>query len=132
MIRKHLNNVSVTMTAVLLASCSGTPSATLPMSGHWQWVNTSAAYTLPLEQDKETCFAEANAIQSRLSQCNTAPPSDCEELPDNAAKAMCQYSNSTTRNMCNAGRMAIPRQEIVDGCIAARGWQQVWVKTSDQ
>ena len=24
----------------------------------------------------------------------------------------------------------IPRQEIVDGCIAARGWEQVWVKSS--
>ena len=46
------------------------------------------------------------------------------------AKAMCQYSNSTTKNMCSVGRMAIPKQEIVDGCIAARGWKQEWAKAS--
>lgn len=83
-----------------------------------------------MDQDKATCSAEADAIQSRLSQCNVAPPKDCERLTDNVAKAMCQYSNSTTKNMCSVGRMAIPKQEIVDGCIAARGWKQVWVKTS--
>jgi hypothetical protein len=115
-----------------LASCSGsqsgTPSATLPVSGKWQWVNTNASYAQTVEQDKATCSTEADAIQSRLSQCNAAPPSDCEKLADNAAKAMCQYSNSTTKNMCSVGRMAIPKQEIVDGCIAARGWKQVWAK----
>lgn len=116
--------------ALFLASCSGTPSATLSMSGQWQWVNTNASYALSMEQDRATCSAEADAIQSRLSQCNSAPPSDCEKLADTVAKAMCQYSNSTTKNMCNVGRMAIPKQEIVDGCIAARGWKQVWVKAS--
>lgn len=116
--------------ALFLASCSGTPSATLPMSGQWQWVNTNASYALSIEQDRATCSAEADAIRSRLSQCNVAAPTDCEKIADTVAKAMCQYSNSTTKNMCSVGRMAIPKQEIVDGCITARGWRQVWVKAS--
>jgi hypothetical protein len=118
----------IAIAALFVSACSGTPSATLPMSGNWQWVNTSASYALLLDQDKATCSAEADAIQSRLSQCNTAQPQNCDSLTDNTAKAMCQYSNSTTKNMCSVGRMAIPKQEIVDGCIAARGWKQVWVK----
>jgi hypothetical protein len=98
------------------------------MSGQWQWANTNATYAVSLDQDKATCSAEADAIQSRLGQCNVAPPTDCEKLSDDVSKAMCQYSNSTTKNMCSAGRMAVPKQEILDGCIAARGWQQVWMK----
>lgn len=119
---------SLALAALAVVGCSGTPSATLPMSGKWQWVNTNASYAQSLDQDKVTCSAEADAIQSRLSQCNSAPPSDCEKLADTVAKAMCQYSNSTTKNMCSIGRMAIPKQEIIDGCIAARGWRQVWVR----
>ena len=121
---------SLALFALAVAGCSGTPSATLPMSGQWQWVNINASYSQSLNQDRATCSAEADAVQSRLSQCNVAAPTDCEKLPDNVAKAMCQYSNSTTQNMCSVGRMAIPKQEIVDGCIAARGWRQVWVKAS--
>ncbi len=113
---------------VLLTSCASAPNATLPISGRWQWVNTNASYALSVDQDKVTCSIEADAVQSRLSQCNSAPPTDCEKLSDNVSKAMCQYSNSTTKNMCSVGRMAIPKQEIVDGCLAARGWKQVWVK----
>ena len=112
-----------------LASCAGTPSATLPMSGHWQWVNTNTSYASTLDQDKLACSAEADAIQGRLSQCKTVQPQNCDSLNDSTAKAMCMFSNSTTKNMCSVGRMAIPKQEIVDGCIAARGWKQVWVKT---
>lgn len=125
---KDCNALLFALVALTLASCSGTPSATLPLSGHWQWVNVDTAYVQSLEQDKATCSAEADAIQSRLIQCNATPPSDCDNLTDNVTKAMCQYSNSTTKNMCSAGRMAIPKQEIVDGCIAARGWRQVWIK----
>lgn len=113
---------------VLLTSCASAPSATLPISGRWQWVNTNASYALSVDQDKVTCSIEADAIQSRLGQCNVAAPTDCEKLSDNVSKAMCQYSNSTTKSMCSVGRMAIPKQEIVDGCIDARGWKQVWVK----
>ena len=51
-------------------------------------------------------------------------------MTDNVTKAMCQYSNSTTTNMCSGGRMAIPKQEIVDGCIATSGWKQEWAKAS--
>lgn len=130
MMRKHLNTASFALVTAMLPSCSGTPSATLPMSGQWQWVNTNVSYAQSLDQDKATCSAEADAIQSRLSQCNIAPPTDCEKLTDSVSKAMCQYSNSTTKNLCSVGRMAIPKQEIVDGCIAARGWKQVWVKAS--
>lgn len=129
MIRAVRHTAPLTIAALFLASCSGTPSATLPMSGQWQWMNANASYALSMEQDRAACAAEADVIRSRLSQCNVAPPTDCEMLSDNVAKAMCQYSNSTTKNMCSVGRMAIPKQEIVDGCIAARGWKQVWVKT---
>lgn len=114
----------------LLTSCASTPSATLPMSGRWQWVNANASYTRSVDEDRVTCSAEADAVQSRLSKCNVAPPTDCEKLADNVSKAMCQYSNSTIKNFCSVGRMAIPKQEIVDGCISARGWKQVWVKNS--
>lgn len=117
------------MSALALTSCSGTPSATLPMSGQWQWVNTNASYANTLVQDKMACSVEADAIQGRLSQCGTVQPQNCDSLTDNVAKAMCQYSNSTTKNMCSVGRMGIPKQEIVDGCVAARGWKQVWIKT---
>lgn len=120
----------LSVTAIALASCAGSPSAILPMSGKWQWANTNASYANTLEQDKMACSVEADAIQSRLSQCNTIQPQNCDSLADNTAKAMCQYSNSTTKNMCSVGRMAIPKQEIVDGCLAARGWKQVWVKPS--
>jgi len=128
MIGRIFRFVSLPVVVMTLASCSTGPSATLPMSGGWQWVNTNTLYALSLDQDKATCSAEADAIQSRLSRCNAAPPADCERLTDNVSKAMCQYSNSTTKNMCSVGRMAIPKQEIVDGCITARGWKQVWVK----
>lgn len=129
MITRLAKIAPLAMSALGLASCSGTPSATLPMAGSWQWVNTKASYAATLEQDKMTCSAEADSINARLRQCNNVPPQDCGKLIDNTAKAMCQYSNSTTKNMCSVGRMAIPKQEIVDGCIAARGWKQVWVKT---
>jgi hypothetical protein len=121
--------VAVATLSLALASCAGTPSATLPMTGQWQWVNTNTSYANTLDQDKLACSAEADAIQSRLSQCGTVQPQNCDSLTDNTAKAMCQYSNSTTKNLCSVGRMAIPKQEIVDGCIGARGWKQVWVKT---
>jgi len=121
--------VAVATFSLALASCAGTPSATLPMSGHWQWVNTNTSYANSLDQDKLACSAEADAIQDRLSQCNTVQPQNCDSLTDSTAKAMCMFSNSTTKHMCSVGRMAIPKQEIVDGCIAARGWKQVWVKT---
>lgn len=117
----------------LTTSCAdppGMPLSRMPVNGGWQWVNTNTSYAQSVDQDKATCSVEADAIRSRLSQCNVAPPTDCEKLTDNVAKAMCQYSNSTTKNMCSVGRMAIPKQEIVDGCIAARGWKQVWVKAS--
>lgn len=120
---------TLALTSLTLASCSGTPSATLPMSGGWQWVNTNASYASTLDQDKLACSVEADAIQGRLNQCGTVQPQNCDNLTDNVAKAMCQFSNSTTKNMCSVGRMAIPKQEIVDGCIAARGWKQVWAKT---
>lgn len=120
--------VTLLAPAFVLSSCAG-PSATLPMAGSWQWVNTNPSYSISLGQDKMTCAAEADSINARLRQCNSVPPQDCNKLSDNTAKAMCQYSNSTTKNMCSVGRMAIPKQEIVDGCIAARGWKQVWVKT---
>lgn len=110
------------------ASCSGTPSATLPMSGHWQWANANTLHPRSLDQDKVTCFKEAEAIQLRISQCSSPPPSDCNKLEDNVNKAMCQYSNATTKRMCSVGRLEIPKQEIMDGCIAARGWKQVWIK----
>jgi len=111
-----------------LASCSGTPSATLPISGQWQSVNVNAAYDNTLDEDKAMCSGEADSILSRINQCNSAPPSDCDKLTDSVARAMCQYSNSTTKNMCSVARMEIPKQEIVDGCIIARGWNQVWMK----
>jgi hypothetical protein len=116
--------------AVGLAACSSTPSVTLPMSGSWQWINTNTSYARSFVQDQATCSSEADSIQARMSQCSAAPPSDCDQLTDNVAKAMCQYSNSTTKSMCSVGRMAIPKQEIVDGCIAARGWKQEWAKAS--
>ena len=122
------NLAALTLAGLALTSCSGTPSATLPMPGRWQWANVNASYRQSLDQDKVTCSREADAIRSRLSQCNASPPSDCEKITDNVAKAMCQYSNSTTKNLCSIGRMEIPKQEIVDGCIAARGWKQVWIK----
>jgi hypothetical protein len=126
----HFRKIAtLSVIALTLTSCSGTPSATLPMSGKWQWANTNASYADTLDQDKIACAVEADAIQSRLSQCNTAQPQDCDNIADNTAKAMCQYSNATTKNMCSVGRMAIPKQEIVDGCVAARGWKQVWVKS---
>lgn len=106
------------------------PASKMPFAGGWQWVNTNVSYAKSVDQDKSTCSAEADAIQSRLSQCNVAPPSDCEKLTDNVTKAMCLYSNSTNKNMCSVHRMAIPKQEIVDGCISALGWKQVWVKAS--
>jgi hypothetical protein len=125
----NLNNLcSLALAALALASCAGTPSATLPMSGNWQWANTNTAYASTIDQDKLACSVEADAIQGRLSQCGTVQPQNCDSLVDNTAKAMCQYSNSTTKNLCSVGRMAIPKQEIVDGCVAARGWKQVWVK----
>jgi hypothetical protein len=120
---------TIVLSSIALASCSGTPSATLPMSGRWEWVNTNAAYANTLDQDKLACSVEADAIQGRLSQCGTVQPQNCDSLTDNTAKAMCMFSNSTTKNMCSVGRMAIPKQEIVDSCITARGWKQVWVKT---
>ncbi len=120
---------TLALTTLALASCAGTPSATLPMTGQWQWVNTNTSYANTLDQDKLACSAEADAIQSRLSQCATVQPQNCDSFTDSTAKAMCQYSNSTTKNLCSVGRMVIPKQEIVDGCIAARGWKQVWVKT---
>ena len=113
-----------------LAGCSGAPSATLPMAGHWQWGNSNPGYSLTLEQDKATCSGEADAILARIGQCNAVPPTDCSPLADHVARAMCEYSNSTTRNMCSVGRMSIPKAEVVDGCIAARGWKQAWVKSS--
>lgn len=119
---------TLTLAVLTLASCAGSPSATLPMTGQWQWANTNISYGNTVDQDKMSCSVEADAIQSRLSQCNTVQPQNCDNLTDNTAKAMCQYSNSTTKNMCSVGRMTIPKQEIVDGCIAARGWKQVWVK----
>jgi hypothetical protein len=121
--------VPLSLAVLTLASCAGSPSTTLPMSGQWQWVNTNTSYASTLDQDKLACSIEADAIKSRLSQCETVQPQNCDNLTDNTAKAMCQYSNSTTKNMCSVGRMAIPKQEIVDGCIAARGWKQVWVKS---
>ena len=120
--------VPLSLGVLTLASCAGSPSTTLPMSGQWQWVNTNASYANSLDQDKLACSVEADAIRSRLSQCETVQPQNCDNLTDNTAKAMCQYSNSTTKNMCSLGRMAIPKQEIIDGCVAARGWKQVWVK----
>lgn len=128
MINRFQKVAVLALTTIGLASCAGTPSATLPMSGQWQWMNTNASYANTLDQDKMTCSSEADAIQSRLSQCNIVQPQNCDNLTDNTAKAMCQFSNSTTKNMCSVGRMAIPKQEIVDGCIAARGWKQAWVK----
>lgn len=122
--------LALLFTTLALASCAGSPSATLPMSGKWQWTNTTASYSKTVDQDKMSCSVEADTIKSRLSQCNTVQPQNCDSLTDNSAKAMCQYSNTTTKNMCSVGRMAIPKQEIVDGCIAARGWKQVWVKNS--
>lgn len=98
------------------------------MSGQWEWRNTSETYVNSLEQDKVTCSGEADAILLRLSQCQSAAPADCEKLTDTVAQAMCQYSNSTTKNKCGANHLAIPRAEIVDGCIAARGWKQIWLK----
>jgi hypothetical protein len=130
MIRAKLAALPMLLTTVLLTSCASTPSATLPMSGRWQWVNANASDTRSVDEDRATCSAEADAIQSRVGQCNVAPPTDCEKLTDNVAKTMCQYSNSTTKNLCSVGRMAIPKQEIVDGCIAARGWKQVWAKAA--
>ena len=130
MIQRFQKIAVMSLASVALASCSGTPNATLPMSGQWQWVNTNVSYANALDQDKLACSAEADAIQGRLSQCSTVQPQNCDSLTDNTAKAMCQFSNLTTKNMCSVGRMAIPKQEIVDGCIAARGWKQVWVKTS--
>jgi hypothetical protein len=128
MITRLSKIAALTLTTLGLASCVGTPSATLPILGNWQWSNTNTAYASTIDQDKLACSVEADAIQSRLSQCGTVQPQNCDTLTDNTAKAMCQYSNSTTKNMCSVGRMAIPKQEIVDGCIAARGWKQVWVK----
>lgn len=128
--KNRINTIlALSFTTLALASCASTPSATLPMSGQWQWANTNFSYTNTVDQDKMSCSVEADAIQSRLSQCNTVQPQNCDSLTDNTAKAMCQYSNSTTKNMCSVGRMAIPKQEIIDGCVAARGWKQVWVKT---
>lgn len=121
--------LALSFTTLILASCSGTPSATIPMTGQWQWANNNASYANTVDQDKLACSGEADAIQSRLSQCSTVQPQNCDSLTDSTAKAMCQFSNSTTKNMCSVGRMAIPKQEIVDGCIAAKGWKQVWVKT---
>jgi hypothetical protein len=120
---------ALSLTTLALTSCADTPSATLATSGKWQWTNTSVPYPNTLDQDKMSCSVEADAIQSRLSQCGTVQPQNCDSLIDSVAKAMCQYSNSTTKNICSVGRMAIPKQEIVDGCIAARGWKQVWMKT---
>lgn len=120
--------VAIAITAVFLVSCSGTPSATFPISGQWQWVNANASYAGALDEDKATCSVEADAIQSRLRQCSAAPASNCEKLTVNVSQAMCRYSNSTTKNMCSVGRMTVPKHEIVDGCIAARGWKQVWLK----
>ncbi len=119
---------ALALVGLALTSCSGTPSATLPMSGRWQWANTIASYPQSLDQDKATCSREADAIQLRVSLCSSLLPSDCERVSDNVTKAMCQYSNATTKNMCSVGRMEIPKQEIVDGCVAARGWKQVWIK----
>ena len=113
---------------IAMASCSGAPSATLPMSGRWQWANTNTSCPRSLNQDKVTCSKEAEVIQLRISQCISHPPSDCDGHEGNVNKAMCEYSNTTTKNMCSVGRMEIPKQEIVDGCIAAHGWKQVWIK----
>ena len=121
--------LALSFTALALASCAGSPSATLPMSGKWQWTNMNTSYANTVDQDKMSCSVEADAIQSRLSQCNTVQPQNCDTLTDNTAKAMCQYSNSTTKNICNVGRMNIPKQEIIDGCVSARGWTQAWIKT---
>jgi hypothetical protein len=129
MINRLSKLVAVATLSLALASCAGTPSATLPTSGSWQWVNTNTSYANTLDQDKLACSAEADAIQSRLSQCGTVQPQNCDSLADNVAKATCQYSNSTTKNICSVGRVMIPKQEIIDGCIGARGWKQVWVKT---
>ena len=123
------NLTSSAFVAFALASCSGTPSATLPMSGLWEWGNVDASYVPTLNQDRQVCVAEAEGILSQLRQCATIKPQNCGGLTDNVAKAMCQYANSTTKNMCSVGRITIPKQEIVDGCISARGWKQAWVKT---
>lgn len=123
--------LALSFTTLALVSCASTPNATLPMSGQWQWINANASYANTVDQDKMSCSVEAGAIQSRLSQCGTVQPQNCESLMDNTAKAMCQYSNSTTKNMCSVGRMAIPKQEIVDGCVGARGWKQIWIKSGD-
>jgi hypothetical protein len=130
MTRRLIEAITFSIIVFVLSSC-GTPSTTLPMSGSFQWVNTNALSSTTLEQDQRTCSAEAESINARLQECQTSPPQDCEKLRENTAKAMCQYSNATTKSMCSVGVLAIPKQEIVDGCIAARGWKQVWVKSGE-
>ena len=122
------NRIALTVISGSLVACSGSPSVSLPMTGHWQWTNSNASYVISLDDDKVTCISEADRVKSRITQCDVVQPTPCEKLTDNVAKAMCQYSNTTTKNMCLKGRMEIPEQEIVDGCIAARGWHQVWMR----
>jgi hypothetical protein len=127
MIMRFCKISTLTLAALALASC--TPSVTLSMSGRWQWDNSNSQYARSLDQDKLSCSREADAIQERLNQCGTVQQQDCDSWTDTVDKAMCQYSNVTTKNMCSVGRMTIPKVEIVDGCIAAFGWKQVWTKT---
>ena len=119
--------IAIVLAAVSLCACE--PGVTVPMSGHWAWVNSNAAYTASLETDRLACSAQAADIQARLSKCEIAKPLDCESMTNKVDQAMCRYSNSTTKNMCDVGRMNIPKQEIIDGCVSARGWTQAWINT---
>lgn len=112
-----------------LSSCSGTPSAVLPMSGKWQWANINPSHPQSLDQDNAICVGEADAIQARINHCSSTAPSDCEKMPSNIDPAMCEYANTTTNSICSVERILLPKQEIVGGCLGALGWKQKWIKS---
>ena len=116
------------ITCVLASCAESNPSVTLPLAGKWQWSNTNPAATGTISEAKLACLGEADEIQSLISKCSTVKPKACEGVGDNVTIAMCNYSNSITKNNCSVGRMSIPKEEIMDGCIAARGWKQIWVQ----
>jgi hypothetical protein len=129
--KKKLIEAMSSLTVTLALSSCASPTATLPMAGSFEWVNTNAPYSATLEEDQGVCSSEADLIDARLKKCASSPPQDCDRLTDTAAQALCQYSNATTKHTCSVGRVAIPKEEIVDGCIAARGWKQIWIKSGE-